>query len=109
MKKFQVAFQGLIIALKDKSIRIQFILASITLIIGYFLNLSITQWLFVFVSIALVVVSEILNTCIEKIADFIQPEYNHKIKEIKDLSSAGVLFASMIALVVALIIVLERL
>jgi diacylglycerol kinase (ATP) len=44
-------------------------------------------------------VSELFNTAIEKIMDFISVEQNPKIKIIKDLSAAAVLVAALTALV----------
>ena len=55
------------------------------------------------------IVAEILNTCIEKLCDLYTTERNEKIKFIKDLGAGGVLFASMIALSVGILIFIHHL
>jgi len=41
--------------------------------------------------------AEIFNTAIEKTMDFIEPDYHHKVKTIKDLAAAAVLVAALTA------------
>lgn len=101
MKKFKAAFDGIITALKDKSIQIQCILGAITFLIGYLFHLNYGQWIRVLLCIALVLAAEIFNTCIERLCDFVQPEYDLKIKKIKDMSAAAVLVLSIMALIIA--------
>ena len=55
------------------------------------------------------IVAEILNTCIEKLCDLYTTDRNEKIKFIKDLGAGGVLFASMIALSVGILIFIHHL
>lgn len=102
MKKFKAAFDGMITALKDKSIRIQCFLGMITFLVGWIFHLDSSQWIRVLLCVALVVSAEIFNTCIERLCDFVQPEYDLKIKKIKDMSAAAVLVLSMMALIIAL-------
>mgnify|MGYP006306843967 CR=1 FL=1 len=65
--------------------------------------LSSTEWLFVVGAIGIVIITEILNTAIEHIADFIHPSYHHQIKNIKDLAAASVLVAAIMAFFTGLI------
>lgn len=102
MKKFKAAFEGIKTALQDKSIRIQCFLGGIALLAGCFFHLNSSQWIRVLLCIALVITAEIFNTCIERLCDFVQPEYDLKIKKIKDMSAAAVLVLSMMALIIAL-------
>ena len=88
INKFNVAFQGLVSSFQDKSVQIQYILAILACI---------------------VIVAEILNTCIEKLCDLYTTERNEKIKFIKDLGAGSVLFASMIALSVGILIFIHHL
>ncbi len=105
--RFRYAFAGLRYGLlKDRSIRLQFILGCITLLFSAFLRISAQDWLWICLAIALVIMAEIFNSCIEKTIDYISLERNPKAGLIKDLAAAGVLVASIFALVVALIILL---
>jgi diacylglycerol kinase len=51
------------------------------------------QWLdfgIVLIATGLVIISEVFNTAIEALCDFVEPEYNEKIGLIKDVSAGAV-------------------
>ena len=50
-----------------------------------------------------------LNTAVEKISDYIQPEDDPKIGFIKDISAGAVMIVSIIACIVGLVIYLPKL
>lgn len=58
--------------------------------------------------VGVVWITEILNTCVERIMDFVQPEEHPKIKFIKDLAAGAVLAASFTAVVVGLLIFIPK-
>lgn len=109
INKFYVAFVGLVSSLKDKSIQIQYVLAILACIEAWMIGCNYYEWLAVLLCIGLVIVAEILNTCIEKLCDLYSTEKNAKIKYIKDLAAGGVLFASLIALTVGILIFVHHL
>ena len=109
INKFYVAFVGLVSSLKDKSIQIQYVLAILACIAVWMIGCNYYEWLAVLLCIGLVIVAEILNTCIEKLCDLYSTEKNEKIKYIKDLAAGGVLFASLIALTVGILIFVHHL
>jgi diacylglycerol kinase (ATP) len=49
-------------------------------------------------AIAFVWVAELLNTAIEKLADFVSPDHHPNIKFIKDVAAAAVLIAALTAI-----------
>lgn len=104
IKKFKVAFNGLFLAYKDKSIIIQFILGIIALMASLIIKVSKIELLIILLCIGLVVSTEILNTCIEEICNMYSTQHNPKIKYIKDLGAGAVLFASIISLICGLLI-----
>jgi diacylglycerol kinase (ATP) len=55
-------------------------------------------------AIGLVLSVEGMNTAIEKIADFIHPDYHQKIGFIKDIAAGAVFFAAVIAIIIGLLI-----
>ncbi len=109
INKFYVAFVGLVSSLKDRSIQIQYVLAILACIAAWMIGCNYYEWLAVLLCIGLVIVAEILNTCIEKLCDLYSTEKNEKIKYIKDLAAGGVLFASLIALTVGILIFVHHL
>src|SRR5690606_41843014 len=73
------------------------------------LGLSAYEWTAIVFAIGLVLVSEIWNTAIEHMADFMTQECNPRIKRIKDLGAAGVLLSALFAVAVGLIVFLPKL
>lgn len=56
-----------------------------------------------------VLVAELFNTSIEKMADFVEPNFNKEIGIIKDIAAGGVLAAAILSLIVGFIIYLPYL
>ncbi len=109
MKKFVPAFQGLKIAIRDKGIRIQFILGIMAVIGGFVIRLDVYEWLAFVICIAMVISSEIFNSAIERLCDRVNEAEDERIRAIKDLSCAGVFLACAGALIVCVICVIRRL
>lgn len=108
-EKFTPALNGIRLGLRDQGIRIQLILAVLALCAAFVLRLSSGEWIAVVICIALVISTEILNTCIEKVCDLYSTETDERIGEIKDLAAGAVLAASLGALITALIILIRHL
>lgn len=88
--KIRVALRGIYLAvLTDFSVAYKLFL-SIFLLVGFF---YFRQWLdfgIVLLATALVLVTEMVNTAIEALCDFVEPELNEKIGLIKDVSAGAV-------------------
>ena len=69
---------------------------------------STLEWILQTLAIGLVLVAESLNTGIEKLADFIHPEYHEKIGFIKDVSAGSSGIAAIISLIIAGIIYIPK-
>ncbi len=99
------AIKGAWLLLKhEHSIQVQFVLAILVTIAGFYFDITATEWMFQVLSIGLVMCCEGLNTAAEKIADFIHPDYHTKIGQIKDVAAGAVFIAALIAVIVGLII-----
>jgi|TARA_B110000240_G_scaffold196721_1_gene249646 diacylglycerol kinase (ATP) len=88
----------------ENSIQAQLFISIFFIIAGFYFDISKTEWLFQVLAICLVLCSESLNTAIEKVADFIHPDYNEKIGIIKDVAAGAVFFSFVFALVSAIVI-----
>ena len=107
-KKFLPAIHGLINAFKDQGILIQMILGCGVILFGFLVHFSYMEWFVVLLAIGLVVGLEMINTCIERVCDLYSTEPNEKIEKIKDLAAGTVLFASILALVIFVIIMIHN-
>ena len=83
---------------------VQFSIAILITIAGFYFKISKVEWLIQILAIGLVLSVEALNTAIEKIADFIHPDYNKSIGFIKDIAAGAVFFAALAALIIGAII-----
>ncbi len=84
----------------EHSIQTQLFISLFFVLAGFYFNLSNIEWLFVVLAISLVLTAESLNSAIEKVADFIHPDYNKKIGLIKDIAAGAVFFAFLFAFAV---------
>jgi len=105
--KFAVRGAWLLIT-TEHSIMVQFSLGVLVSILGFFMNLSPTEWMFQLLAIGMILVAESLNTGIEKLCDFIHPDYHKKIGFIKDISAGAATFAAIIAVIIGFIIYLPK-
>ncbi len=92
----------------EHSIMVQSSIAVIMVFVGFYFNISTTEWLFQTLSIGLVMSIEGLNTAVEKIADFIHPDYHTRIGFIKDIAAGAVFFAAITAVIIGLIIYIPK-
>ena len=108
MKKFSDAFNGLKIAFGHKAVIVQLVLGIMAIIGSLIIRLDYYEWLAFIICIAMVISSEIFNTAIEKIGDYLNQEEDERIRIIKDLSSGAVLISSIGALAVCILAVIRR-
>jgi diacylglycerol kinase (ATP) len=109
IKAFKYAAKGFwILITTEHSIIAQIIIALIMTIIGLVMHLSATEWMFQTLAIGLILVAESLNTGIEKMADFVHPDYHEKIGFIKDISAGAAFFAAIIAIIIGLFIYIPK-
>lgn len=109
IKSVGYAFKGALFLLKtEPSIKVQFGIAIIMTIAGFYYQISATEWLIQFLAIGLVISIEGINTAIEELANFIHPEHHKKIGIIKDIAAGAVFIASIFAIAVGLIIYIPK-
>src|ERR1700754_5295966 len=109
-KSFKYAFQGFSYAVKTQlNFRIHLGVTAVALLLGWYLHLSPAEWLWIALTVALVLTAELLNTAIEILTDLISPEWNEKAGHIKDVSAAAVTITAVFAVAVGCIIFLPKL
>jgi diacylglycerol kinase len=107
--KFKVAFEGLFFGLfNDSSIQLQFVLGLVVVVLIILLPLETFEVIILLLLIGLILSLEYINTSIEWICDALIPQENADVKRIKDLASAAVLFMSLFAASIALIILIPH-
>jgi diacylglycerol kinase (ATP) len=109
LKSFVYAFEGIKAFLRyEPQALIHVIAASAVIIGGFYFEINHHEWIAVVFAIGIVVVSEMLNTAIEKLTDMVSPEIHPQAKVVKDLAAGAVLMASMVAAVIGLLVFLPK-
>jgi diacylglycerol kinase (ATP) len=109
LKSVTYAFKGAVKLIStEHSVMVQFSLGILMIIAGFYFDISHEEWLFQIFAIGLVLSVEGLNTAVEKVADFIHPNYHEKIGFIKDIAAGAVFFAAMTAIAIGLIIYIPK-
>lgn len=109
INSFKYALNGLRMLIKNEhNARVHLIAAAMTIVACFYFSLNTMEVAFVVFSIGLVFITELLNTAIEQIANFVEPEKNKKIGEIKDYAAGAVFVAALVALTISLIIFIPK-
>ncbi|SDW59026.1 diacylglycerol kinase family protein [Flavobacterium degerlachei] len=109
LKSVSYAFKGALkLITTEHSVMVQFSIGILLTIAGFYFGITPTEWLFQTMAIGLVMSIEGLNTAVEKVADFIHPNYDERIGFIKDIAAGAVFFAAITAIIIGLIIYIPR-
>jgi undecaprenol kinase len=79
------------------------------LFLGVIFNVSSYEWLMLFVIIALIIGTELINTAIEATIDLVTTEHHPLAKIAKDAGSGAVFVYSIIAFIMGLVIFIPKL
>lgn len=88
----------------EHSVMVQFSIAILVTIAGIYFNITKEEWLIQTLAIGLVLAIEGLNTAVEKVADFVHPDFHERIGFIKDIAAGAVFFAALTAISIGAII-----
>ena len=86
----------------------QFVIALLVTGAGWYFDISATEWMFQLMAIGMVMGVEGVNTAVEKLSDYVQPNTDPRIGKLKDVSAGAVLLTSIIACIIGLIIYVPR-
>lgn len=110
LHSFRYAWQGCRFFFQTQhNARIHLVAAIGAIIAGFYFRISASEWCWILVSISAVFALEIINTAIELLCDRIEPNFDPKIKQIKDLAAAAVLVAAILSVLIAGIVFVPKL
>ena len=95
-RRVLTAIKGMLLLIKTE--------ASIFIFLGFYFELDVNDWIKQIMIFGFIISIEALNTAIEKICDFVNPDYNKKIGFIKDISAGAVSFAVVASLIAIVLI-----
>jgi len=94
-------------ARREKSFRTHLVAAAAVLIVLYVTQPGIIWWTIIALTVGFVLVTELLNTAFETLADQLCPEEHSEIGAAKDIAAGAVLVASLIGIIVGLVFILN--
>lgn len=106
----EFAVTGLFTAFKEeRNMKKHLVSAILVVIAGLLFQVNVTEWLFLILSISLVIAFEIINSAIENVVD-LASDYHFSMlaKNAKDMAAGAVLFVSGFAVLVGLIIFVPK-
>lgn len=105
IKSFYNAFRGLGFVLRyEKNFQIHLVIGFLTLIGAYLLKFSHYDFILILMIIVFVLVAELLNTIIELLIDYINPNFNQRARLIKDVAAGTVLLMAISAVIIGFFI-----
>lgn len=109
IKSFCHAIAGITYAiLNEHNMIIIIVAAVVTILAGFYFDISTSEWLFCILIIGMVAGSEMINTSIEAVVDLETMKVHPLAKIAKDTASSATLLFSITALVGALIIFIPK-
>ncbi len=105
-RKFKDSFKNCIdglrfININEDNFKREILLGIIALVLSYLLKIDKIEFIIIIIVIGLVLVSEIINTAIERLVDLVSPKYNN-------LAASSVLLMCIFSLVVGVIIFVPK-
>ena len=109
LRSFKFAFRGLILLIKNEhNARIHLFAAFVAITAGILLNITPLDWALIIIVIGLVFLTELINTSLETLADFIKPESDEVIRNAKDYAAAAVMISAIISIITGALIFIPR-
>ena len=104
-KGFRAAWNGLKETLiKERNFKIMLAAALAVIFLMFYLPTNKTEKVALLITTFSVLTLELLNSTVERLMNFLHPEPDERIRAIKDLSAAIVMFASIGAVIIGLVI-----
>jgi diacylglycerol kinase (ATP) len=105
IESFNVAIEGLVHVLRtQRNMRIHFVVAVVVIILAVLVGVSRIELIVLLISIAFVLVAEMVNTAIEGAIDAATTSFDPMAKLAKDIAAGAVLIASLNAVAVGYLV-----
>ncbi|MCA9352321.1 diacylglycerol kinase family protein [Patescibacteria group bacterium] len=106
---FRNSLRGIRVLLNNEfNLYIQIGFGIVATMFGFLFQISHTEWAIQTAVIGLVIFSELVNTAIEKTMDLVHPNYDERVRDIKDLASGAVLFMVLVSIATGLFIYVPK-
>jgi len=105
LKSFGYSIKGFLAAINgERNIRIHLGATLIVTALGFWFEISGTDWCILLIVIGTVISAELINTSIECLANVVTKDHHVGIGKVKDIASSAVLVLSAISVIVGVIV-----
>lgn len=109
LKSFYYAGVGIYSAfLSERNMKIHVSIMLLVILVGFYFQISILEWIICIILFGVVISAEIMNTAVETVVDLAMPEQHPKAKLAKDLSAGAVLVLAIVAAIIGLLIFIPK-
>ena len=106
---FGYSIEGISYTIKnEQSIVVMLIATILAVSIGLWLKIKPIEWVFIFLTIGIVLAFELINTAIEATIDLISPDFHPLAKIAKDTGSAAVFITTIFAVIIGGVIFIPK-
>ena len=88
----------------ERNFQLEVFALIINLFLIVYFKLNSTDVALILLVCFLVLIAETINTAIEKICDFVEPNFNKKIGLIKDIAAGSVILATLLSIIVGVLV-----
>ncbi|MCS7463462.1 diacylglycerol kinase family protein [Paenibacillus doosanensis] len=107
-RSFRFAYEGVKYALStQRNMKFHFFAAFVVLLMALYFHLHKLEILFILLAVTLMIVTELINTAVEKAVDLAMPDRHPLAKIAKDVAAASVLVSAAFAAIVGMIVFYE--
>ena len=104
-KSLLYSIKGIFWMLKsERNFQLEVFALIINLFLIVYFKLNSTDVALILLVCFLVLIAETINTAIEKICDFVEPNFNKKIGLIKDIAAGSVILATLLSIIVGVLV-----
>ena len=109
LQSFRFAIKGVKnLIINEHNARIHLTALLVVIGLGLFFKLELMEWVAITIVSGIVILTELINTAIENLADIVEPKWNEKIGKIKDYSAGAVLVAAIVSVIVGSVIFIPK-
>lgn len=107
-RSFRFAYEGVKYALStQRNMKFHFFAAFVVLLMALYFRLNKLEILFILLAVTMMIVTELINTAVEKAVDLAMPDRHPLAKIAKDVAAASVLVSAAFAAIVGMVVFYE--
>ncbi|MBU1199647.1 MAG: diacylglycerol kinase family protein [Nanoarchaeota archaeon] len=88
----------------ERNIKIQIIIGMLVLLLAILLQFALLEIIIILVVSFLVIITELMNTAVEKLIDFLHPKQHKEIGRVKDILAGAVLLSVVLSIIVGILL-----